>query len=341
MVPARMIRRIVALSFVLLAGLFVTAGPAAAHPHVWVTMTSEVVYAPDGSATGFRQAWTFDDMYSTFATQDITPKVQGQFSREELEPLAKVNIDSLKEYDYFTYGKANDQKLTFAAPVDYWLEYKDSMLVLHFTLPFAQPVRAARLSLEVFDPEYFVDFSFAEKNPVALSGAPEECKLKVVKPEEASAPNVQRLPDAMASQPDTMNYGAQFANRVLVECPGMPVSLARHGEIAQPGRAYLAPDGCQTSLGSDFRIACTSEPAEHGLRPSVSFLFRTVARRFPMRWAAWGATSTRFPASTPTRARASRRCISTRSCSTATPSSFLPARPMIPSNFPAVSAAMS
>ena len=228
-----MIRRFAALVFVLLVGLLFTGLSAHAHPHVWVTMTSEVVYAPDGSATGLRQVWTFDDMYSTFATQDIDAKVKGEFSREELAPLAEVNIVSLKEYDYFTYGKADGQKLTFAAPVDYWLEFKDSMLILHFTLPFAKPIMAARLSLEVFDPEYFVDFSFAEKNPVVLSSAPEVCKLKVIKPEEASAPNVQRLPDAMASQPDTMNFGAQFANRISVECPFTAASLIDEA-TAQP-----------------------------------------------------------------------------------------------------------
>ena len=29
---------------------------AEAHPHVWVTMNTEIVYAPDGSVTGLRQA---------------------------------------------------------------------------------------------------------------------------------------------------------------------------------------------------------------------------------------------------------------------------------------------
>src|SRR6185503_12785932 len=43
------------------------AGPASAHPHVWVTMKSTVVYAPDGTVVGVRHAWTFDDMFSTFA----------------------------------------------------------------------------------------------------------------------------------------------------------------------------------------------------------------------------------------------------------------------------------
>jgi ABC-type nickel/cobalt efflux system permease component RcnA/ABC-type uncharacterized transport system substrate-binding protein len=238
-----MIRRLVALFAALSAGLLFADGPAVAHPHVWVTMTSEIVFAPDGSATGMRHVWTFDDMYSAFATQDLDAKVKGEFTREELAPLAEVNMTSLKEYDYFTNAMANGQKVAFANPVDYWLEFKDSMLILHFTMPFTPPVRTANLKIEIFDPEYFVDFSFAEKDPITLAGAPEQCKLTVARPNEASTPQVQRLPDAMASQPDTMNYGAQFANRFAVECPTLVVSVIENA-AAQPfgaPRAQAAP----------------------------------------------------------------------------------------------------
>ena len=51
----------------------IIAAPSA-HPHVWVTMTEELVYAPDGSVTGVRHAWTFDDMFSAFATQGMEQK---------------------------------------------------------------------------------------------------------------------------------------------------------------------------------------------------------------------------------------------------------------------------
>jgi two-component system chemotaxis response regulator CheB len=60
----------------------------------------------------------------------------------------------------------------------------------------------------------------------------------------------------------------------------MPVRIARHGEIAQPGAAWLAPDGCQMGVEKSFRITCEDGPAEHGLRPSAAFLFRAVAERF-------------------------------------------------------------
>ena len=55
-------------------GLGIAAGPARAHPHVWVTTQSEILFAPDGSVTGVRHAWTFDDMFSVFATQGIESK---------------------------------------------------------------------------------------------------------------------------------------------------------------------------------------------------------------------------------------------------------------------------
>jgi hypothetical protein len=33
-----------------------------------------LIYAPDGSITGVRHAWTFDDMFSTYALQGIKTK---------------------------------------------------------------------------------------------------------------------------------------------------------------------------------------------------------------------------------------------------------------------------
>ena len=78
------------LGLLLLAGsCALGAGAAQAHPHVWITATSEVIYAPDGSITGVRHAWTFDDMFSTYALQGIETKTKGVYSREELAPLRK------------------------------------------------------------------------------------------------------------------------------------------------------------------------------------------------------------------------------------------------------------
>jgi len=198
----------------------ISAGLAQAHPHVWVTMHTELVYAPDGSITGIRHAWSFDDMFSTFATQGLESKEKGKFTREELAPLAKVNVDSLKEYDYFTYATADGKKAELTDPKpDYWLDYADQALTLNFTLPFKTPVKAKELKVEIYDPTIFVDFSFAKEKPAQLVGAP-KCKLDVELPREMTFAEGKKLSDIPADQKNTtMAWGAQFASKLLVHCP--------------------------------------------------------------------------------------------------------------------------
>jgi ABC-type uncharacterized transport system substrate-binding protein len=205
--------------FAALATLTIAA-PTQAHPHVWVTMRTEVVYAPDGSITGIRHAWSFDDMFSTFATQGLESKEKGKFTRDELAPLAKVNVESLKEFDYFTYATADGKKAELAEPApDYWLDYADEVLTLNFTLPFKTPLKAKELKVEIYDPTIFVDFSFAKEKPAQLVGAP-KCKLDVVLPREMTFAEGKKLSEIPVDQPNTtMAWGAQFASRLLVHCP--------------------------------------------------------------------------------------------------------------------------
>jgi ABC-type uncharacterized transport system substrate-binding protein len=208
---------------VALAGLLIASGGACAHPHVWVTVHSELVYAPDGSITGVHHAWTFDDMFSAFATQGIESKKKGEFTREELAPIAEVNVTSLKEYDFFTYAKANGKQLEFNdPPAGYYLEFdpKDTVLTLHFTLPLKKPVKAKQLTVEVYDREFFIDFSFAEKNPARLVGAPAPCKLSVLNPDQMDASLAQQLAQLGANQRDsTLTIGSEYANKIVVKCP--------------------------------------------------------------------------------------------------------------------------
>ncbi len=207
------------LGLLLLAGVLVF-GPrqAQAHPHVWITATSQVIYAPDGSMSGVRHAWTFDDMFSTYALQGIETKVKGVYSREELAPLAQTNVESLKEFDFFTFAKADGKKEKFLEPVDYFLEYKDSALTLHFTLPLKTPVKPKALALEVFDPAFFIDFKFDDKDPIKLVGAPAACQLKFQRPNDGTAAT-QKLNEDNFANGDNSNYGAMFANKITVQCP--------------------------------------------------------------------------------------------------------------------------
>jgi len=200
--------------------MIVCVMPAHAHPHVWVTMHTELVYAPDGLITGVRHTWAFDDMFSTFATQGLQSKEKGKFTREELAPLAKANVESFKEFDYFTYATADGKKVPLGDPLpEYWLDYMDSVLTIHFTLPFKTPVQAKELKLEVYDPTIFVKFEFAKDAPVKFVGGP-QCKLDIALPREMTSTERMALSQIAADVANTtMAWGVQFANKILVHCP--------------------------------------------------------------------------------------------------------------------------
>ena len=214
-----MSHRYFACLFALVAAFQVASAiDAGAHPHVWVTSTSELVYAPDGSLTGVRHAWTFDDMFSTYALQGVETKAKGVYTREELQPLAQTNVEALKEFDYFSLAKADGKKQQFDEPVDYFMEAKDGLLTLHFTLPLKVPVKSRQLSLEVFDPTFFVDFKLADQDPAKLVGAPAACQIKLRRPADGTA-SAQTLGEQNFADGGNLNFGITFANKITVDCP--------------------------------------------------------------------------------------------------------------------------
>ena len=200
--------------------LLLSVAPAWAHPHVWVTLHSEILYGADGAVTGVRHAWRFDDMFSAYALQGISHAKKGQYTRTELAPLAKVNVESLKEYDFFTFARGDGRKLKFSEPVDYWLEYENPSLVLHFTLPLKAPANAKAFQIEVYDPTIFVDFEFAKDRPVSLSGAPPQCELTVDAPHQPTPAEQLKLSQLDVTPLDASSaYGEIFANKMRVKCP--------------------------------------------------------------------------------------------------------------------------
>ena len=70
-----------------------------------------------------------------------------------------------------------------------------------------------------------------------------------------------------------------FAESLALSCK-LPVLVPAQGEAMQPGRVYLAPDGVHMGVGKGGRIDLMSEAPIDGMRPSISYLFRSVADVF-------------------------------------------------------------
>ncbi len=69
----------------------------------------------------------------------------------------------------------------------------------------------------------------------------------------------------------------------LDQFSSVKVRLAEQGENVLPGHVYVAPDDYHMEVRKNRKISLSSGEPEHGLRPSVSYLFRSVARAFGKR----------------------------------------------------------
>ena len=195
--------------------------PVKAHPHVWVNVQTQVLYGSKGDVTGLRHTWTFDEFYSVFATQGMDTNRDGKYSDEELAPLAEENVNSLSEFEYFTFVRVNGELVERLDPRDYSLDYADGILTLHMTIPLETPVdaRKAKVEFEVYDPTYFVAFSFDKANPLMLAAsAPSGCAPQFVEQKVASV-DAAALSEAFYSElgPDS-DFGVQFAQTVEIAC---------------------------------------------------------------------------------------------------------------------------
>lgn len=204
-----------------IVAILAAGGAACAHPHVFVVAKETVLFTPDGKVSGIRSAWTFDDMYSSFAIQGLGP-ADRLLTEEQLAPLAKTNVESLAEFGYFTVAKAAGKTLEFDPPVDYALqETPDKLVTLRFTLPLKTPAAATRaFTLQVYDPTFFVSFAFDDKDPVQLGSPPGGCSTNVVKPQPLEGGDTQKLTEAFfTNMSPGLDFGIKLASRIVVACP--------------------------------------------------------------------------------------------------------------------------
>lgn len=228
--------------------------PASAHPHVWVSVETTLI-AEQGTIVGIRHRWTFDEFYTAMAIQGLDTNNDGVYSRDELAELAKVNIDGLKDFSYFTFARLGDKTLELGPPRDFWLVHgvppPDSK-------PASSPANAVAAVAEATAPapaaQAKPEPGFLSRLWRSLFGGGEPAS-----PATAAAAKATEPAKVLA-----LEFTAPLVQPVLVEAPDFSVSVHDPSwfiafELAggEPVKLTGAPDGCRIDLGDAKRASET------------------------------------------------------------------------------------
>lgn len=208
-----------ALSFLCLA-----AGPALAHPHVWIDTRVEVILNERNEATSLRISWTYDDLYSLYIVGDmgLDPDWDGRLTPEEEAKLKGFDMEWIEGFEGDTYALMAGAPLKLSGPRDWTAGYAEGKITSTHVRDFAAPVPVAGepLVIQVYDPGYYTAYSIPF-DPVITGGT--GCSAKVFVPDLDAADAA--LQEALKEYTPDVDLeaefpaiGASYAEEVRLTC---------------------------------------------------------------------------------------------------------------------------
>lgn len=198
--------------------LFMPIRAAFAHPHSWIDVQSAILFDKAGIIIGLRETWLFDEFYTEFAIKDFAVLKNGKIDKQKLLELGEKNLQSLRDYSYFTYVDADKNRQKFSGHRGVESDLKDKRISLSFTILLETPIdpQKQQVSYSIYDPSYYIEMKHLDKNGIIIEGNT-SCRFSLEKP----IPDMVMI--AMASSLDKNavapnDLGSLFAETITLHC---------------------------------------------------------------------------------------------------------------------------
>lgn len=207
---------------------------AAAHPHVFIDAELRLDYAQSGQLEAVAVEWRYDAFYSLLILEDhgILPAADGGLAPADAARLAGFDGDWDEGFDGSLYLGIEGRRVPLGPPRDFSVALRDGQLVSRHLRPLARPVAGEEpLLIQVYDPEFYVDFTLPEAPEIRGRG---DCRADLRPGDSYAAADAYAaaLRDALARELSAssmrdaelveVNIGSAGADEVHVRCGAAP-----------------------------------------------------------------------------------------------------------------------
>ncbi len=158
------------------------AGPALAHPHVWIDARATLRFE-GGKIAAVAMHWRFDEVFSDFVIGEYDRNGDGAFDAEEIRLVDDEAFAALSELGWLTHLKIDETAVALPAYRNFAVAAEDRIVTYTFELPLTEPVDPAGkdITLGVYDDSYYIDVLMEESEPLLFAGdTPEACRFEMV-----------------------------------------------------------------------------------------------------------------------------------------------------------------
>jgi len=206
------------LALAVMAGVAL-AGPALAHPHVFMETALEVIRDAEGRAVSLRVTWTYDPFFSLVLVTErgLDPDADGVLTEAETAALQGFDMNWQPGFPGDTYAFAGSRAVALSGPRNGVARYEGGQIVSSHVRDLAEPV-AGLLVVKNYDPTYYTEYTIR-------SVQAEGCAVEIIAPdltaaERALQEELARIPAGVDVETGFPEVGAVFAQEVRVTCGG-------------------------------------------------------------------------------------------------------------------------
>ena len=207
-----------------LPALALLAPAVAAHPHIFIDASHELIFDAEGRLSGVRATWSYDEMFSLLMVEDggYDADKDGAISGAELAAMQLWDADWPEDFGGDLEVLVGGQAQALARPSDWAADWRDGRAVSVHTRALKAPVAVKEAVIRVFDPAYYTAYTIAQVP--ALTAAPKGCKTETFAPDpEAVSPELAAAYAELSAEqtPEGAGLpemGGAFAEEIRLTC---------------------------------------------------------------------------------------------------------------------------